>query len=143
MSLSSKLAFEFPRGVQLRGQELFTQGRVRASDIEPNHFHGSVQGGRLYEVCLQYTHKGYLTVSCGCPHFEDMGACKHLWAAVLEADRRGALSATNEMRYLRLEEVDLEAASPMQPFRLTSPPRPKPQPPAWETELGAIQRSME
>jgi hypothetical protein len=141
MSLSSKLAFEFERGVQLRGRELFMTGKVRASDIEANHFHGSVMGGRRYEVCLQYTHNGYLTVTCECPYFQDNGACKHLWAAVLEADRRGALSATRDLRYIKLEEVD-PPSSPEKPFVVSSPRR-KPQTPAWENDLSAIQRSLE
>jgi SNF2-related domain/Helicase conserved C-terminal domain/SWIM zinc finger len=141
MSLSSKLAFEFNRSVQVRGQELHASGAVRPTDIEANHFHGSVQGGRQYEVCLQYTHSGYLTVSCECPYFQDSGACKHLWAAVLEADRRGALSATRDYRYLKLEELDFPT-SPDEPFQLTAA-RPKPQPRAWETDLNEIQRSLD
>src|SRR5215471_7131440 len=123
MSLSSKLAFQFDRGVQSRGRELFLNGAVRASDIEANHFHGTVRGGRSYEVCMQYTHNGYLSVSCECEHFLDSGACKHLWAAVLEAERRGALSAAQNARYLKLEEmdfVDFEDLSGEEPFRLAS-----------------------
>jgi hypothetical protein len=142
MSISSKLAFQFERSVQSRGRELFLSGAVRAGDVEANHFHGSVMGGRRYEVCLQYTHNGYLTVSCECPYFQDNGACKHLWAAVLEADRRGALSAARDVRYLRLQEVRPEQSAPGQPFQVTAPV-PRPQPPAWALELGNIQRSLE
>src|SRR5215831_14122274 len=121
MSLTSKLAFEFDRSVQSRGRELFVSGAVRAADVEANHFHGTVMGGRRYEVCLQYTHSGYLTVSCECPYFQDNGACKHLWAAVLEADRRGALNAVRDVRYLMLQELHPEQSTPDQPFRLSAP----------------------
>src|SRR5947209_5099285 len=141
MSLSSKLAFQFDRGVQIRGSEIFADDAVRAIDVEPNHFHGMVKGGRVYEVCLQYKHAGTLTVSCQCPYFDDRGACKHLWAAVLEADRRGALSAAAHERYLNVMEVDPDDDAE-RPFVLSAP-KAKNLPPAWEADLTVIQRSLE
>jgi hypothetical protein len=49
------------------------------------------------------THEdGRLLVYCACPYFADFGRCKHLWAAVLEADRRGVLGEAAKGGALRL-----------------------------------------
>jgi len=40
----------------------------------------------LYDVRLKKHDQG-LEVWCDCPYFEDYGPCKHLWTAMLEADR--------------------------------------------------------
>ena len=90
MSLASKLAFQVDRGVQFRGTKLFESGAVRLTTVETNHVHAEVHGGNIYEVCLQFLY-GDLVVACGCPYFADQGACKHIWATILQSDREGAL----------------------------------------------------
>ena len=45
---------------------------------------------------------GRLLVYCACSYFADFGRCKHLWAAVLEADRRGVLGEAMNGGALRL-----------------------------------------
>ena len=64
-------------------------------------------------------------------YFDDNGECKHLWAAILEADRIGALSQAVAERDLRVEEDYSE-----EPRRVRTPiPVPQraqqPQIPAW------------
>ena len=103
-------------------------------------------GGRPYEVSITYD-KGRLLVSCECPYFADFGRCKHLWAAILEADRRGALGQALHAKYLQLEdESELNWDDPLKGlgrFSLHPPVPPPPPIPAWQEHLTAIQREME
>jgi superfamily II DNA or RNA helicase len=144
MSLASKLAFQVDRGAQFRGVQLFESGAVRLTTVEPNHVHADVHGGNVYEVCVQFLY-GDLVVACGCPYFADRGACKHIWATILQADREGALrSAANERR-LNLLEAEREEVTPtytrLRP--LGAQPQPREQPPPWQTEIGAVQNELE
>ncbi len=70
---------------------LFLNGAVRVSEQSYRHLNAVVIGGRPYQVQISHD-EGRLLAFCECPYFEEYGQCKHLWAAVLEADRRGALS---------------------------------------------------
>ena len=90
MPLASKLAFQFERRLQFNGMNLFQSRAVRITEANQAHLYGEVQGGQRYTVRLTYE-AGRLLVYCSCPYFADYGRCKHLWAAVLEADRRGVL----------------------------------------------------
>jgi superfamily II DNA or RNA helicase len=148
MSLASKLAFQVDRGAQFRGSELFQNGAVQVTAVEPDHVHATVAGGADYEVCIQFFN-GELLVSCECPYFGDRGACKHIWAVVLEADRRGALPAAVAQRRLGLLETasERDGENPgLVQTRRTARPRnfapPPPPPPAWQTELTAIQSEL-
>src|ERR1035437_7672760 len=90
MLLASKLAFQFERPLQFKGMDLSHARAVRISDANQAHLFGEVQGSSPYPVRM--THQGdRLLVYCACPYFADFGRCKHLWAAVLEADRRGVM----------------------------------------------------
>ncbi|HEV8148289.1 MAG TPA: DEAD/DEAH box helicase [Bryobacteraceae bacterium] len=113
--------------------------------------HASVSGGNQYDVRVTLDH-GRLLVSCDCVYFSEYGKCKHLWATILEADRRGALSEAMNAKYLTIEDN----LSPDDPTgfgdvsdrdRLPRRPRlPPPQPPripAWQEHLTAIQREIQ
>jgi hypothetical protein len=94
-------------------------------------------------------------VFCECPYFGEYGTCKHLWAAILEADRIGALAGALDATYLKLEddlsfdqdEQDVQDQTHSVPdrFRPTPPPPPPPAPriPAWQEQFAAIQREIE
>ncbi len=151
MSLASKLAFQVERGVQSRGMQLYATGAVRIVTSEPNHVHAKVKGGQTYEVCLQFLY-GDLVVSCECVYFHDTGVCKHIWAAILQADREGHLREALAQKGLQLVESEPEAspASRLKKARVPetrparpAPPPPPPPPPAWRIELSAIQNEME
>src|SRR5471030_1015336 len=90
MPLATRLAFQFDKRVQIKGLNLFQGGAVRVTDKGDNYMFAVVTGGDHYEVRLTYE-TGKLFVWCDCPYFADSGPCKHLWSAVLEADRRGAV----------------------------------------------------
>ena len=91
MPLSTRLAFEFAKSAQYKGVDLLRARRIEASDFGPAHFTARVRGGQFYEVSLRYADEALL-IGCQCPYFADFGPCKHLWTAVLEADRLGALT---------------------------------------------------
>src|ERR1019366_6309691 len=119
MPLASRLAFQFDQRVQARGFGLFNAGAVRVRDESAIHLLATVTGGRPYEVRVTYD-EGRLLVSCECPYFADFGQCKHLWAAILEGDRRGALGDALHARYLKLEdesELDWEGDDPDYGYR--------------------------
>src|ERR1035441_5807417 len=100
MPLASKLAFQFERRLQFKGLNLFHARAVRISDANQAHLFGEVQGGSRYAIRM--THEdGRLSVYCACAYFTDFGRCKHLWAAVLEADRRGVLGEASRGGALR------------------------------------------
>ena len=154
MNLAAKLAFDFDKRVQFKGLSLFRGGTVKFTDSAADHVHAKVHGGQWYEVRLTLDDSD-LEISCQCPYFEEWGACKHLWATVLEADRQGALAAVQAVKDLHVVEVDSEGeASGEQdeweeelPRFAPSRPRyqipPPPQIPAWQEHLGAIRQKLE
>jgi superfamily II DNA or RNA helicase len=152
MPLASRIAFQFDRGVQSRGFGLFKGRAVRVLEQSSDHLQALVTGGRLYEVRVTYE-DGRLLVFCECPYFGEYGTCKHLWAAILEADRIGALAGTLDATYLKLEddlsfdqdEPDVQDHLLPDRRRLTPPPPPPPAPriPAWQEQFAAIQREIE
>ena len=89
MSLASKLAFRFDRHIQFKAHQLFDARAVQVIEESPQHFWARIQNGGPYEVHLTYK-QGSLVVSCDCRNAEDAGLCRHIWAGILQADRRGA-----------------------------------------------------
>ena len=144
MPLASKLAFQFERRLQFKGLNLFHARAVRITDANQAHLYGDVQGGNRYNIRL--THEdGRLLVYCSCSYFADFGRCKHLWAAVLEADRRGVLGeAVNggALRLARDADPDDERELARWQFRPPEPP-PPPQAPPWQEYLTDIRNSLE
>src|SRR5665811_1432666 len=98
---------------------------VRITEANQAHLFGDVQGTSRYPVRM--THQdGRLLVYCACAYFADFGRCKHLWAAVLEADRRGVLGEATRggaLRLCRAPELDDERQlSQWEPHILSPPP---------------------
>src|SRR5580698_1000811 len=103
MPLASRLAFQFDKRLQVRGAGLFQSRAVRVSEESPRHLNALVMGGNPYQVEISHD-AGRLLVFCECPYFAEYGQCKHIWAAILEADRRGALADALNAKYLTLED---------------------------------------
>jgi superfamily II DNA or RNA helicase len=143
MPLASRLSLQFEQRVQSKGFGLFRERAVRVTEETTKRLAAIVTGGRPYEVRVTYD-ENRLLVSCDCPYFADFAQCKHLWAAILEADRRGALQEAQHAKYLKLEdELEAEWDYDHQPFTLRSPPPQPPPVPAWQEHLTAIQREIE
>src|ERR1039457_4249321 len=140
MPLASKLAFQFERRLQFKGMNLFHAHAVRITEANQAHLYGDVQGTSRYPVRL--THEdGRLMVYCACAYFADFGRCKHLWAAVLEADRRGVLGEAANGGALRLSrDAEADADRPTAQWEPHIPPPPPPRTPAWQEYLSDIRR---
>ncbi|MGJ5819315.1 SNF2-related protein [Paludibaculum fermentans] len=138
MTISSKLAYQFDRRVQFRGQDLFAGGAVTVRQASPRHLIADVQGSRPYRVTLRYD-LNRLYVECNCPYFLDEGPCKHVWAAVIAADDRGSLSEAAEARTLQLRDDPPQT----QPGVAPAFAPPAPQLPLWSEQLGSIERQFQ
>jgi hypothetical protein len=154
MTLAAKLAFQFEKKIQVRGEDLHAQRAVRVIEATPREFIAEVTGTRLYDVELKYADNS-LTVGCTCPYFIDHGLCKHIWATILEADRRGSLAEAQASTSLSVEDdLDFEKLDDRDGDEFENSidsvqiwkhgaALPPPQPPLWEERLTAVQRSIE
>ena len=103
MSLISKLSRHFGRGVRKRGEDYHKMGRVVIDSGTPNRVNARVKGSERYNVEISLTGP-ILRTYCSCPYIVSMDQpCKHIWAVVLESDRRQFLSDVEKAEPLRLE----------------------------------------
>ncbi|MCC6264642.1 MAG: DEAD/DEAH box helicase [Bryobacterales bacterium] len=108
MPLASKLAFQVEKKTQWKGYQIFHSHGIRVLKTKPHTFQTMVTGNGSYEVDLLYE-EGSLVVHCTCPAYDKYGPCKHIWAAILEADKQGALPEAQNARTLRIVDL-LESA---------------------------------
>src|ERR1039458_1168805 len=143
MPLARKLAFQFERRLQFKGVNLYHARAVRITDANQAHLFGEVQGSSPYTIRLAHE-SGRLLVYCACPYFAEFGRCKHLWAAVLEADRRGVLGEASKDGALRLcRDVDPDDRRDPAHWEVHAPAPPPPQTPAWQEYLTDIRHSLD
>ena len=65
----------------------------------PGVFHASVRGTRLYDISLTLD-DDRLIVDCTCPFFQQsIEPCKHIWAAILAADRARAFPVPADLSF--------------------------------------------
>ncbi len=146
MGLAAKLAFQVDRQSQFRGRRLYDSRAVRLTDSDGEHALGQVADGRLYNIQMAMAGRGRLSVHCTCAQFRGYHGCPHLWAAVLEADRTGVLTAASTEHYLKLVgdgRTPLEVLRPEESDRRPVLVPPPPQPPAWLDHLSAIRRDLQ
>ena len=99
----------------------------------------AVYGSRVYHVEL-YLNDSDLVVSCTCPFYQDAGPCKHIFAVVLEADRRALLTDALAVKSLNLLGLDPDdEPDDGAPYL---PPPPPPPAPRWEDDLRLIQTAV-
>lgn len=83
----------FDSATRYRGEDYFSDHRVRPTIVREDVFEAKVRGSDTYSIKLAWkelevtelTSKYDLLVSCTCPHFLGNHFCKHLWAAILTA----------------------------------------------------------
>jgi superfamily II DNA or RNA helicase len=107
--------------------------------------HAVVRGTRDYRVeLMRESGTDRFTASCECPYYADRAEiCKHIWAALLEADQRALLAgdgpllpgATIEPEYQPVHETGRSAA-------LLIPGAKPGKPPAWERFLTELQQDV-
>ena len=90
--LTRVLAVQVPGGSRVKGRAYHLDGAVRTITGTPWSADSLVQGERTYAVRIDRNKGGAFTASCDCPYFQDrFVVCKHIWASLLEAERRGFL----------------------------------------------------
>jgi superfamily II DNA or RNA helicase len=91
-TLTRLLAPDVPGGSRAKGRGYFLDGAVTRIEGGPWGADATVKGSRNYIVAIRRKGDAF-TASCDCPYFSDrLAICKHIWAALLEAERRGLLT---------------------------------------------------
>ncbi|MBV9881155.1 MAG: DEAD/DEAH box helicase [Gemmatirosa sp.] len=132
MPIPANLAGLFSRTIRARGEEYWDARRVHVLDTTHDRLDALVRGTLPYHVTLRHR-DDELSLACSCAYVaQEEAPCKHLWAALLEADRLdhpvldGSAEATVVVRPIE--------ARPAAPARA----RRAPQVPNWKRELRRI-----
>src|SRR5215217_7144546 len=89
-----------------KGLHYFRSGAVIKMDGAEFIVQAVVRGSRDYRVVL-LREPGRFTGSCECPYYADRGEiCKHIWAALLQAERRNLLSGNGPVEVDAVLEPD-------------------------------------
>jgi superfamily II DNA or RNA helicase len=99
---------------RVKGADYFRSGGVIEIAGGEWSAHAMVRGTRDYRVDLRReSGTDRFTASCECPYYTDRAEiCKHIWAALLEADRRGLLGAEQVSSTATLEPEYRPPAGP-------------------------------
>lgn len=105
--LTEKLFKQVHRVAQERGRSYFFAGSVKRIEGDAWRANAKVQGSSLYEVRIT-SEDDFLDVKCSCPYFERaLETCKHIWAALLAAERQELLKGPASKKSLQLfESID-------------------------------------
>jgi superfamily II DNA or RNA helicase len=150
MKLASVLSPHFDSDVRARGASYYRLGAVRIKRGNATGVEAGVRGSRVYDVEITWDGRA-LALFCDCPYYEDVGACKHLWATILAADAQNYFTAITRLnpRDISFDETHDEddEDDPFEGLPGFGPPtRPdsvfKPQipaaPPSWLQRLNEI-----
>ncbi|MBV8056742.1 MAG: hypothetical protein JO071_16050, partial [Deltaproteobacteria bacterium] len=108
MNLATRLTENFSANIRKRGEQYHREGRVYIGEGSESGLWALVHGSQTYEVDLNFIN-GKLSVWCGCPYFGDTGnLCKHLWATIVTADKRGYLGELASAASFGLEIQDYD-----------------------------------
>ncbi|MDZ4346952.1 MAG: SNF2-related protein, partial [Candidatus Binatia bacterium] len=126
-----------------RGRLYFLAGAVKHIEGDAWRVGAKVQGSHLYGVRIAFA-DDFLEVNCSCPFFDrDLVACKHIWAAVLAAERDGFLKGPASRPSLELfETYDGKDEFAGEIGQDRQPPR-EPPPPSWKQQLWTLRGAME
>jgi superfamily II DNA or RNA helicase len=147
MKLASALSYHFDDEVRARGASYFRLGAVRIKRGNATGIEAGVRGSRVYDVEIAWDGRR-LTLFCDCPYYEDVGACKHIWATILASDAQNYFTAVTRLnpRDVSFDEMDDEDDAGDEPPYYVPPARPAPvfqpqlhvPPPAWQQRLNEI-----
>jgi hypothetical protein len=108
MALTTRLSRQVDSQVQGRGLSYYRNGAVNLINASGKDLQAQVVGSDTYLVDM-YRDGVAVFASCTCPYFEGEGMiCKHIWATLLEAEKRGYLRGKSNSDPVRLE-VDLDS----------------------------------
>src|ERR1035438_7757544 len=147
MKLASALSPHFDNDVRARGASYYRLGAVRIKRGNATGVEAGVRGSRVYDVEIAWDGRR-LTLFCDCPYYEDVGACKHIWATILAADAQNYFTAITRLNPMDIsfDEMHDEDEPDEDPPYYAPIARPtpvfKPQvqvaPPAWLQRLNEI-----
>src|ERR1700722_11142149 len=122
MSLIDRLGVDFDDSTRIKGQNYFHRGAVDITRLTHRSIGAAVQGDRRYIVEIDFD-GGYYDYECSCEQYQIRGEpCKHIWATLLESNRRGRLP---------IEEGDQQPAQ-----------NGGQKPPTWKTRLASLKQRM-
>ncbi|HEY8186877.1 MAG TPA: DEAD/DEAH box helicase [Pyrinomonadaceae bacterium] len=101
MSLVQKLTPNFADRTLFRGAQYLRDGAVKILDHSPTHVEAVVHRHARYLVSIRLE-GSRLYIACTCPYFGGGKPCKHLWATILEANRKNYLAEADEHDRLEL-----------------------------------------
>ena len=124
--LAQYLTTSVPHVIRAKGARYHSMGAVVAISGGEWTAHAVVRGGRNYRVEIARDGDGF-RASCDCAYFVDRAeVCKHIWAAVLEADERNLLDGDGVLSEEAFLEADVGRANtrkrPDVPLPLQKPP---------------------
>lgn len=159
MYLTDRFSLSFEHGVRSRGQAYFNRGFVDIIEGSKQIVRAVVRG--RYDLSMKVEGRELL-VFCTCPYY-DSDLCKHIWATLLAAERKGYLTGADRPPTRLVmddpedfdedpgpegyEEDDYNDEPPantrqsnVKPWqRRIEQPAPKP---AWQQQLESVNRSM-
>jgi hypothetical protein len=140
-SLTARLFNQVDRSAQERGRLYYLRGAVTFIDGTAWAVQAQVQGTHLYDVQIA-SEKHHINASCTCPAFGQTGEpCKHVWAALLAAERSSLLTGLNALAAPHLRGVPVEAALPV--ATSAKPTVKKVSAPTWKQQLHSLRGQLE
>ncbi len=137
MYLTNRFSSSFEKRVRSRGQSYFEARSVKIVEGSKEVVRAVVRGSYEYDVSLKIVGLELL-VACTCAYY-DHDLCKHIWATMLAAERKGYLVGTGHLpSRLVTSDEDFEEADdgyddgeyenerPASVARLNAQPSPKP-----------------
>ena len=96
--LTRVLARDVPGGSRSKGRLYQLDGAVTKIEGTPWQATATVSGTHEYRVRVDRNREGDFEATCECAYFLDrFDICKHIWATLLEAERRGFLLGDGEI----------------------------------------------
>jgi len=140
-SLTARLFNQVDRTAQERGRLYYLRGAVTFIDGTAWAVQAQVQGTYLYDVQIA-SEKHHINASCTCPAFDRTEEpCKHVWAALLAAERSNLLTGLNSLAAPHLRGVPV---APRLPVAASSKPTVKKvSAPTWKQQLHSLRGQLE
>lgn len=168
MYLSYRFSSWFEKRVRSRGQAYFADRCVDIVEGSKVLVRAVVSGSYGYDVALKIVGRDLLA-ACTCP-YSDNDLCKHIWATMLAAERKGYLTGTDRMpSRLVMSDEDFDGeddghidddddrdyehkttatarrllnSQPSGNSRQQRPQTPGPKHPDWRRQIESVNRSM-
>ncbi|HEX4825829.1 MAG TPA: DEAD/DEAH box helicase [Candidatus Polarisedimenticolaceae bacterium] len=141
MSLSLRLENGISEIQRRRGLDYFQRARARIAFVDGPHALAIVRGTEEYAVSLALEGAS-LHCSCSCPYFvKNVEPCKHVWAAILEADRSKKFGANASPIDLAPDPSLVKTGASRDALEAPSRPERVPEQsrdPAWLQRLSAL-----